>query len=84
MDMVYFFQAPDVRGKFDAKRADELGVPKKQRGVLTQGGTVEVDVPGQEGKRVVRPEDCLIGGGPGPVSVPMLDGRWNERESRSP
>lgn len=69
-DMVYVFQAPDVRGKFDSERAKALKVPNGPiRGKLTRGETVEVDDPEAEGgKRLVRPEDCLIGGGPGAVS----------------
>ncbi|KAL7422932.1 hypothetical protein Q5752_002229 [Cryptotrichosporon argae] len=70
-DMVYVCQAPDVRGKFDVAKAKLLRVPNgPMRGRLTKGETIEFDdetVPG--GKRTVRPEDCLVGGGPGAVLI---------------
>lgn len=66
-DMVYIVRTPDVRGKFDVKKAVALGVPNGPiRGKLTRGEIIEVDdasAPG--GKREVRPEQCLVGGGPG-------------------
>lgn len=69
VDMAYICHTPEVRGKFDAKRAAELKVPNGPvRGRLTKGETVEVDdasAPG--GKRIVRPEDCMSGGRPGSV-----------------
>ncbi|WVR08979.1 hypothetical protein IAU60_006038 [Kwoniella sp. DSM 27419] len=69
--MVYICQAPDVRGKFNVQKAKELGVPNGPvRGKLTRGEAIEVDdaeAPG--GKRMVRPEDCLVGGGPGSVLI---------------
>lgn len=69
-DMVYFFQAPEVRGKLNVQKADTAGVPRLQRGDLTRGEAVEVDDPSAEGgKRVVRPEECLEGGGPGPALI---------------
>jgi ribonuclease Z len=76
-EMIYICQAPDVRGKFDVKKADSLGVPKgPSRGMLVKGMEIEVDddsVPG--GKRTIKPEDCLVGGGPGAVSKDLLDAR---------
>ncbi|KAK4685904.1 ribonuclease Z, partial [Tremellales sp. Uapishka_1] len=66
-DMVYICQAPPVRGKFDVAKAAALKVPNgPMRGKLVKGEDIEVedaDAPG--GKRIVRPEDCLMGGGPG-------------------
>lgn len=75
-EMVYICQAPDVRGKFDVKKADSLGVPKgPARGKLVQGTDIEVDDPSVEGgKRIIKPEDCLVGGGPGAVSTGFLRG----------
>lgn len=69
-EMVYICQAPDVRGKFDVAKATALGLPNGPlRGKLTKGESVEVDDPSVEGgKRTIRPEDCLVGGGPGAVS----------------
>jgi ribonuclease Z len=68
--MVYICQAPDVRGKFDVKKAQALGVPNgPSRGMLVKGMDIEVDDPKVEGgKRTIKPEDCLVGGGPGAVS----------------
>ncbi|OCF35667.1 hypothetical protein I316_02722 [Kwoniella heveanensis BCC8398] len=69
--MVYFCHTPDVRGKFNVEMANKLGVPKGPiRGKLTRGEAIEVDDPGVEGgKRIVKPEDCLIGGGPGSIMI---------------
>lgn len=69
--MVYICQAPDVRGKFDVAKATALGVPNGPlRGKLTRGESIEVSDPNVEGgTRVVRPEDCLIGGGKGGTLV---------------
>jgi ribonuclease Z len=68
--MVYICQAPDVRGKFDVKKAQALGVPNgPSRGMLVKGMDIEVDDPNVEGgRRTIKPEDCLVGGGPGAVS----------------
>ncbi|BEI84845.1 hypothetical protein CcaverHIS002_0502460 [Cutaneotrichosporon cavernicola] len=66
-DVCYIVRTPDVRGKFDAAKAKALGVPNgPMRGNLTRGESIEVNdpsVPG--GKRIVRPEQCMGGGGPG-------------------
>ncbi|KIR35362.1 ribonuclease Z [Cryptococcus deuterogattii MMRL2647] len=69
--MVYICQAPDVRGKFDVAKATALGVPNGPlRGKLTRGESIEVSDPNVEGGiRVVKPEDCLIGGGKGGTLV---------------
>lgn len=66
-DMVYIVRTPDVRGKFDVKKATALGVPNGPiRGKLTRGESIMVDDPSVEsGKREVRPDQCLVGGGPG-------------------
>lgn len=68
-EMVYICQAPDVRGKFDVKKASALGVPNgPSRGMLVKGLDIEVDDSTVEGgKRTIKPEDCLVGGGPGAV-----------------
>lgn len=70
-EMVYICQAPDVRGKFDVAKANALGLRNgPDRGKLTRGENVVVDDPNVEGgKRTIRPEDCLVGGGPGAVSA---------------
>jgi ribonuclease Z len=71
-EMVYICQAPDVRGKFDVKKAMALGVPNgPSRGMLVKGMDIEVDDATVEGgKRIIKPEDCLVGGGPGAVCHP--------------
>ena len=59
MRYAYILQAPPVRGKFDIKKAEALGVPKGSiRGKLAQGGSIEVDN-GNGGKRVIKSEDVL-------------------------
>ncbi|EIW66065.1 hypothetical protein TREMEDRAFT_70321 [Tremella mesenterica DSM 1558] len=69
-DMIYVFQAPDFPGKFDVASAERLGVYGKARGLLVKGQTVEVKDPSQPGgMRIVRPEECLSGGGTGAVMV---------------
>lgn len=70
-DMVYVAHGPDVRGRFDVKKSLELGVPNgPARGKLTKGESIEVDDPNAPGgKRVVRPEDCLVGGTVGAILV---------------
>lgn len=70
-ELVYILEPPPLRGKFNAERAKELGIPSgPMRGRLVKGEEIEVDDPSAEGgKRIVRPEDCLSGGGPGAVSL---------------
>ncbi|KAI0330270.1 hypothetical protein GY45DRAFT_1354004 [Cubamyces sp. BRFM 1775] len=74
--LAYVLVGPSVRGKFDAKKAEALGVPRGPiRKRLTSGETVTFEVDdGQGGKimRSVRPEDCV---GPSEVeqSVIILD-----------
>jgi ribonuclease Z len=77
-EMVYICQAPDVRGKFDVKKAMALGVPNgPSRGMLVKGMDIEVDDPSAEGgKRTIKPEDCLVGGGPGAVRQCNYCQRW--------
>ena len=74
-EMVYICQAPDVRGKFDVKKAMALGVPNgPSRGMLVKGMNIEIDDPEAEGgKRTIKPEDCLVGGGPGAVCAQTYD-----------
>jgi ribonuclease Z len=66
-EMVYVCQAAVIPGKFDAKRAAELGVPNGPiRAKLVKGQEIEFEMDGE--KRIVKPEDVLSGGGPGAVS----------------
>ena len=63
--LAYIVIGPKTRGKFDAKRADELGLKGKLRGLLANGTTVTfttTDADGKEIERTVKPEECV---GPG-------------------
>lgn len=60
--MSYLLVGPQYRGKFNAEKALELGIPSgKLRSLLTQGQTVTFDV--KEGEetvtRTVTPEEVL-------------------------
>ncbi|RPD65585.1 hypothetical protein L226DRAFT_479775 [Lentinus tigrinus ALCF2SS1-7] len=72
----YLCVGPAVRGKFDVKKAEELGVPRGPiRGRLTKGEAVTFEVDdGQGGKiqRTVQPEEC-VGPTEAPQAVLILD-----------
>ncbi|KAH0583074.1 hypothetical protein H2248_010964 [Termitomyces sp. 'cryptogamus'] len=73
--LAYVVVGPRVRGKFNAKAAEELGVPSGPlRAQLTRGHsiTVKVMVDGEMVERVVRPEDC-IGESESPGVIVILD-----------
>lgn len=58
----YIVVGPHVRGKFDVKRADELGLYGPLRGRVARGETVTFTVDdgaGGKAQRTVGPEDCL-------------------------
>jgi ribonuclease Z len=58
----YIVVGPRVRGKFDVKRATELGLFGPLRGRVARGETVTFTVDDGTGvkvQRTVRPEDCL-------------------------
>jgi ribonuclease Z len=58
----YIVVGPHVRGKFDAKRAEELGLYGPLRGRVARGETVTFTVDDSAGgkvQRTVRPEDCV-------------------------
>jgi ribonuclease Z len=61
--LAYVVVGPRIRGKFDAVKAKELGVPNgSQRRDLTQGKTIRFMVPDGKGgtvERVVRPEEII-------------------------
>lgn len=69
--LCYVCVGPRQRGKFDAKRAQELGVPRGPlRGKLTKGETITFavdDASGGKVERTVRPEDCV-----GPSEAPKV------------
>ena len=72
--LAYIAVGPRVRGKFDVKSAEELGVPSgPKRGKLTRGEsvTVKVKVDGQFVDRVVRPEECV-----GESETPVVGDRY--------
>ena len=63
--LVYIVVGPRTRGKFDAKKANELGLKGKLRGSVANGITVTfttTDADGKEIERTVKPEECV---GPG-------------------
>ena len=58
----YIVVGPRVRGKFDVKRANELGLVGPLRGRVSRGETVTFTVDDGSGlkvQRTVKPEDCL-------------------------
>lgn len=61
--LAYLLIGPSVRGKFDAKRAEELGVPRGPiRGKLTRGEAITFEVDDGAGGKTqctVKPEDCV-------------------------
>ncbi|KAI0777745.1 hypothetical protein BD413DRAFT_640429 [Trametes elegans] len=71
--LAYLLVGPSVRGKFDVKKAEALGLPRGPiRSRLTKGEAVTFEVDdGQGGKveRTVRPEDCV---GPTEVAQSVL------------
>jgi ribonuclease Z len=60
--MAYIVVGPRVRGKFDAKRAEELGLYGSLRGKVARGESVTFTVDDGAGgtfQRTVNPEDCM-------------------------
>ena len=58
----YIVVGPHVRGKFDVKRAEELGLYGPLRGRVARGETVTFtmdDGTGAKVQRTVKPEDCI-------------------------
>ena len=58
----YIVVGPQVRGKFDVKRAEELGLYGPLRGKVARGETVTFTVDDGAGgsvQRTVRPQDCI-------------------------
>ena len=58
----YIVVGPRVRGKFDAKRAEELGLHGPMRGKVARGESVTFTVDDGTGgtlQRTVKPEDCM-------------------------
>jgi len=63
--LAYIVVGPKTRGKLDAKKADELGLKGRLRGLVANGNTVTFttkDAHGKETERTVKPEECV---GPG-------------------
>ncbi|CAE6409731.1 unnamed protein product [Rhizoctonia solani] len=55
--VAYLILGPEIRGKFDPKAADALGVPKRERGKLTKGESVTVTVNGVQ--NIITPDMCM-------------------------
>lgn len=59
--MSYLVMGPQYRGKFDAEKAHSLGIKGPDRGRLTKGETITIQV--QDGdsviERVIKPEDVI-------------------------
>jgi hypothetical protein len=75
----YIVVGPRVRGKFDVKRAEELGLFGPLRGRVARGETVTFTVDDGTGvkvQRTVRPEDCLGEPESQKVRPPILSPRY--------
>ncbi|THH10213.1 hypothetical protein EW146_g8446 [Bondarzewia mesenterica] len=73
--LAYVVVGPRVRGRFDAERAEELGLQGPLRGRVARGETVSYmvdDGNGGQVERTVRPEDC-VGDSECPGIVIVLD-----------
>ncbi|KZV65463.1 Metallo-hydrolase/oxidoreductase [Peniophora sp. CONT] len=71
----YVLLGPQLRGKFDAPRAEALGLFRKDRARVAKGETVKFmrkDAEGKEFEQIVRPEDVL-GETEEPQAVIVLD-----------
>ena len=63
--LAYIVMGPKTRGKFNATKADELGLKGKLRGLVANGTAVTFTTTNADGKeieRTVKPEECV---GPG-------------------
>ena len=61
----YEVQLASPPGKFDAKKADALGVPRgKERGVLVRGESIEIELESGE-KKIITPDMCVEEAGRG-------------------
>jgi ribonuclease Z len=75
LSTAYIVVGPRVRGKFDAKRASELGLYGPLRGKVARGETVSFavdDGAGGKVQRTVRPEDCMGEHETTKVSFPLV------------
>jgi ribonuclease Z len=75
LSTAYIVVGPRVRGKFDAKRAEELGLYGPLRGKVVRGETVSFavdDGAGGKVQRTVRPEDCMGDHETTKVSLPLV------------
>jgi ribonuclease Z len=75
----YIVVGPRVRGKFDVKRAEQLGLFGPLRGRVARGETVTFTVDDGTGvkvQRTVRPEDCLGEAETRKVRPPIFSARY--------
>ena len=83
--LAYIITGPKTRGKFDAKKAGELGLVGRLRGLVANGTTVTfttTDANGKEIERTVRPEQC-VGPGNNPAVCPEIASSFYLQETHS-
>jgi ribonuclease Z len=72
--LAYIVVGPRTRGKFNAKKADELGLIGRLRGLVASGTAVTfttTDADGKEIERTVTPGEC-VGPGSNPAVRPEI------------
>ena len=70
--LAYIVLGPKTRGKLDAKKADELGLKGRLRGLVASGKAVTfttTDANGNQIERTVKPEECVGAGDNSAVGI---------------